>query len=412
MRKLYEQLKAALEQFVNQRDCLLLLVPCGDNDLPLLLKALRDTDRESASDLFLLFGHTFASQEDFVSNVAAHLQDEHQITNESAASEESELPPLPEDLLEASKEPAERLETGLWYGRSLIDQSLGQHAVWGFCPASITDPISWYSLLARLLPKEQILPWMRGTRIVARVPAGFQLEFSPFANARYVQVQPFSIPSNVHEEELLATAADANTPDDERSQAEVQLAVMDYSYGRFDIANQRYLKALAYYQWAEVSAMEGFVICGLGDVARAQGNWHDAQHWYECAIVPAAKAGNPMLLANIVQNLAVAAYVEGRFDEAEERYSELVTLKRAMIDEVGLVEALEWQGLSQENQQAYDRAIQCWEEAALICRSFDINDREPGMLAHLRRGYEALGMREELETFDAEWAIQGETEWL
>src|SRR5207249_384260 len=147
---------------------------------------------------------------------------------------------------------------------------------------------------------------------------------------------------------------------------------LDYAHSRFDKAIERFLKALAFFQWAEIPVMEGVVISGLGDIARRQGNLKEAQHWYACAVVPAAKAGNPILMSNIVQNLAVAAFQEKRFADAEERYAELVTLKRAMIDEEGLTEALEWQGLSQEKQQAYERAVVCWEEGALICKAFEM----------------------------------------
>jgi hypothetical protein len=153
--------------------------------------------------------------------------------------------------------------------------------------------------------------------------------------------------------------------------------------------------------------MEGLVICGLGDIARRQENWREAQHWYACAVTPAAKAGNPILMATIVQNLAVVAFQESRYPDAEQRYSELVTLKRAMIDEVGLAEALEWQGLSQEKQWAYDRAVIAWQESALIAKTFEMKDRLPSLLAHLKRGYQALNMHEELETFDSEWAVGG-----
>jgi hypothetical protein len=120
-------------------------------------------------------------------------------------------------------------------------------------------------------------------------------------------------------------------------------------------------------------------------------------------VVPAAEAGSPILLATIVQNLAVVAYQEERWADAEERYGELVTLKRGMFDEVGLAEALEWRGNSQEKLQAFDRAVLSWAEAALVCQDFELKDRLVPMLANLRRGYERLGMREALETFDTEW---------
>ena len=206
-------------------------------------------------------------------------------------------------------------------------------------------------------------------------------------------MKPFTIPPNAHEEELAAAADDPKVPLGDRMQAEVQLAYLDYAHSRFDKAIERFLKALAFFQWAEIPVMEGLVICGLGDVARRQGNSKEAQHWYACAVVPAAKDGNPILMSMIVQNLAVAAFQEKRFADAEERYAELVTLKRAMLDEQGLAEALEWQGLSQEEQRAYDRAVVCWEESALIYKAFEMTDQLGPMLAHLRRGYQALDAR-------------------
>jgi len=305
--------------------------------------------------------------------------------------------------LDLKNPPSARLEAGLRYAHSLIDSRKGQHFLWGMGPGKIADPENYLDLLAQLPPKPDIRPWMRGARIVARVPADFQLDCSPLAKAKRVQVKPFTIPPNAQEDELLAAAGDPKIPLGDRMQAEVQLAYLDYAHSRFDKAIERFLKALAFFQWAEIPVMEGVVISGLGDIARRQGNLKEAQHWYACAVVPAAKAGNPILMSNIVQNLAVAAFQEKRFADAEERYAELVTLKRAMIDEEGLTEALEWQGLSQEKQQAYERAVVCWEEGALICKAFEMNHRLRPLLTHLRRGYQALEMREELENFEAEW---------
>src|SRR5262249_31998734 len=110
-----------------------------------------------------------------------------------------------------------------------------------------------------------------------------------------------------------------------------------------------------------------------------------------------------ILLATIVNNLATAAYAEKRFAEAEERYDELVRLKRSTFDEDGLVQALEWRGLSQEKQQAYDRAMPSWEEGALICKAFKLQHRLDPMLTHLKRAYEHLNMRDAVRDFDAIW---------
>jgi|APLak6261659701_1056019.scaffolds.fasta_scaffold00012_18 hypothetical protein len=407
MRKIYEQLIALFREFLMQRDYLVLLVPCEDSDVPLMLKALRDLDRESPADIFLLFGDEFINTPEFVDTILGRLQDEHKLTNEAVKSDDDKLPPLPNGVVSNQYAPPIRLEAGLRYARSLIDARRGQHFLWAMGPAQIVDPDAYLELLAQLPPKDGIQPWMRGARIVTRVPANFAMDQSPLAAAKRVAVKPFTIPHNVFEEELQGTANDPKAPMGDRMQSEVQLAYIDYAHSRFDMAIARFSKALAFYQWADISAMQGLILCGLGDVARRKENWKVAHHFYACAAVPAAKDGNPMLLSTIVQNLAVVAFQENRFADAEERYSELVTLKRAMIDEVGLVEALEWQGICQEKQQAFDRAVLAWEEAALICKSFEMGDRLPPLLGDLKRGYQALDRYEELAAFESEWNAEG-----
>ena len=95
MRKIFEQLQAALRQFLKQRDYLLLLVPCEDTDVALLLKALRDLDRELGSDMFLLFAEGFRSPGQYLEVIAQSLQEEHRLTNSSAGPDTPESPRRP-----------------------------------------------------------------------------------------------------------------------------------------------------------------------------------------------------------------------------------------------------------------------------------------------------------------------------
>jgi len=402
VRKLFDQLLATVREFVKQRDDLLLLVPCADSDVPLLMKALRDVDRESGSDMFLLFADDFDTPASFVDRLAVRLGEELQLTNESLPDPEK-LPPLPVAFVGGAEPPFARLEAGMEWGKGLIDVRAGQHFVWGMGPGSIADPTSYLELLATLPPDPDIRPWMRGARIIARVPLSFQLETSPLAPYPRVRVCPFTIPPDIHESDLHATADDPRAPIGERMQAEVQLGYIDVAYGRSSEAIGRFLTSLAFFQWAEVASMEALILCGLGDIARREDNLKEALHWYQCALVPAGKDGNPMLLATIVQHLAGIAFQQERFEDAEEHYTELVAFKRTMLEEDGLAEALEWQGLSQERQEAYDRAVDSWYESALICKSFDMTERLPRVLEHLKRGYRELEMHEELDQFDAEW---------
>ena len=403
MRKLFDQLTRSLRQFRKQRDNLLLLVPCADSNVAFLLQALRALDRQSPADVYFLFADEFLSAQTYVTSMANRLQEELALTNAATGPDDEKLPPLPPEFSEQGNPASDRLQAGMRYARSLIDLSKGQRFIWAMGPLNIQDSNGYLELLAQLCPQPDILPWMRGARLVARVPADFNLGQSPLAKVKRVKVEPLIIPPNAQEEALLTDAADPKTPLGERMQAEVQLAYLDYAHGRFDLATERFRKALAFFQWAEIPAMEGLIISGLGDIAQRQGDWKKAQHWYACAAVPASKSGSPILLATIVQNLAVVAYQDKRWADAEERYDELVTIKRGMFDEVGLAEALEWRGNSQEELRAFDRAVLSWAEAAFVCQDFGLKDRLDPVLGKLRQGYERLGMREELKTFDQEW---------
>ena len=359
-------------------------------------------DRESPDGLFLLFGDAFVAPGPFVTKLGKSLQEELKLTN-SVLPPSEQRPPLPAEFLDPKKSAPVRLEAGLAYAQSLIKPKEGQKFVWAMGPDTISDPKAYLELLALLAPRPDIRPWMRGARIVARVPVDFQLDRSPFVRAKRVNVEPFVIPPDAHEQGLLADASDPKVPIADRMQAEVQLAYLDYAHSRFDQAIERFNKALAFFQWAGVPVMEGLIISGLGDIERRKENWKQAEHWYSCATVPAAEAASPILLANIVQNLAVCAYQDKRWAEAEERYTELVELKQGMLDEVGLAESLEWRGLCQEKQNAYDRAVESWESGASVCQAFEMEAQMKSMLGHLRRGYEKLKMHDELEHFDVIW---------
>src|SRR6058998_1270202 len=134
MRKIFEQLLGTLRQFLKQRDHLLLLVPCGDSDVALLLKALRDLDWESDADVFLLFAEDFQAPDAFLNNIAQRMQEEHALTNEAVGPDVPKLPPLPAVFLDQNNPPLVRLEAGLHYAHSLIDLRQGQHFLWGMGP--------------------------------------------------------------------------------------------------------------------------------------------------------------------------------------------------------------------------------------------------------------------------------------
>src|SRR5262245_53610494 len=119
MRRLFEQVTAGVSRFIKQRDQLLLLIPCNDSDFALVLKALRDLDRRSASELFLLFADDFETPKQFVGSMAQSLKTEWGLVN-GAVAENERLTPLPATFLDDAAQPPARLESGLVYAHSQI----------------------------------------------------------------------------------------------------------------------------------------------------------------------------------------------------------------------------------------------------------------------------------------------------
>ena len=201
----------------------------------------------------------------------------------------------------------------------------------------------------------------------------------------------------------MATADNPKIPLGDRMQAEVQLAYLDYAHSRFDKAIERFLKALAFFQWAEIPVMEGLIICGLGDIARRQGNLAGGatlvrlrrgaggqgrqSHPY---VQHRAKPGGGCLPGEALQRRRRALRRTGHPQAGHGRRGRVGRSARVAGPQPG-------------KQGAYDRAVECWEEGALICKAFELTQRLGPMLTHLKRGYQALEMREELEEFDAEW---------
>jgi hypothetical protein len=401
MHQLLERLSGMVREFIDQRDDFLLAVAATDHDAAPILQTIRDFDRHAPSDLVLLFHEPFPDPTGFLDAVAARLKEEVVATNAGAGPDDLPLPFPPALLFEPDAPPLARLRTLLEYARSLIDPRGGQRFVVGMVPERIDDPAGWEQLLAAV--PRTAFGHLHGGRVIVRVPAAFDPKKSPLAAVPRVRCERFEIPHDAHEQGLLALATNPAVPVADRMQAEVQLGFIDAAHGRFDEANARFRPTLAFFRSVQIPALEGLVQLGLGDVARRQMDFTGARKWYESALVPASEAGSPILMASLVQHLAAIDYQTGDYAAAAERYGQVADLRRAMFDEDGLVEALQWQGYARDKAGQTEAAVVGWFEAGLLCRTFGLHHRLPDVLTDLKGGYERLGWQEALDTFDEAW---------
>jgi tetratricopeptide (TPR) repeat protein len=403
MRGLFEQTRQQLEAFIEQRDDLLLLVACGSEDAGFVLQTLRDAEQANPSDVFLLFSDSFVETNAFVSVAVERLKDEHRTACLALAEQGREpLPPPPEGLSDPYRPAGTRLAEAIAYARGLLPAGGGHRLVWGMFPEAVADWPAYLRLVSTLVPWQGIAPWMRGTRLLLRSTPEAERHAPQLVQGPRVRTVTVQLGPKEMEQGLEDDVQNAEAPLEQRMQALVSLAVMDYGYNRLDDAEVKFDHLLGHYQATKNPRMQGFVLNGLGDVARRRGDRAKAQEYYECAAGPTVEAKDAVVLSMVVRNLGDLAYEQKQFAEAEAYYTQLDRLTSASLDAESKAHALEWRGRSQEQQKALDRAEDSWRLAATFCREVGLRAPLRVNLEHLARVYKQQGQKDQLAEVRAE----------
>ncbi len=367
---------------------MMLLVACSEAEAALMLKLLLDQQNGSRNDLFYLISEDFNSVDLYVDAIVSRL---HREFNAAAEAGETDILPIPNGCNRSSGNTASaRLKECFGYARSLVSPSTGHRIVWCLSPGTIVNLGAYERLLQECVSTGPIEPWMRGLRLFARLPATTTLG-RLLAAAPFVEYFPFAIPEDASERELREDIKNPRLPLGDRSQSLLQLGFIDMAHGRADAAKQGLRESLAIAQQTNDPALQALSMIGLGDTSYKEKDFAKAKYWYECAIIPAGDGKQIMCLAMIAEKLGAIAFHEARFADAEFYYDQLCILKRSIPDENGLVDALLWRGRSQMLLVQPDQAVASFQEAILLCKSFDLAHRETECMGELRRGFEAAG---------------------
>ncbi len=403
MRRILEGIRKNLEEFIEQRDDLLMLVSCTDDDAAIALKAVRDVEQANGTDVFLLFADEFTTPEAFASVTVASFREQRTLASDWLAERGREpLPSLPEKLANENLPPVERLARALVFARSLVPKNRGNRLVWGMFPQRIADRRAYLDLVSAFAPSRGLKPWMPGVRMIFRDQQDTATFMPGLARTPRVRVRALDVSQAAIQAALSEEVADEGLPQEQRMQALLSSALLDYAHGRAEAALKALWVLLGYYQETDNAAMQGLVLNTIGDVYHRAGALDQAQHWYECAVPPAARSKVPVILRTVAGNLGTVAFKKGQFGLAEQLYDSVDQLAGYGLDPEGKAQALEWRGLSQERQQAHARAIESWEAAATISRTIGLPGFLHANLSHLVRAYEAVGRSDRLTAVRAE----------
>jgi tetratricopeptide (TPR) repeat protein len=364
---------------------------------------LRDIEQANNTDLFLLFANDFISPGEFVTATLERLREERRLACEALAEEGKEpLPPFPEELMNDETAPADRLRGAIEFARSLAPPEGGHRLVWAMIPLRINDRHAYLQLVSSLVPWQGPEPWMAGVRLIFRADINFDQVAPELAEAPRVRLRRADFGAEAIAREIEKQAEDEDLPMEQRMQSLLSLAYMDYAKDRPAEAERKFNALLSYGQQTKDLPLQAVAINGLGDIARRRGDLDQAQHWYECALIPVAEAKQPHILATVVKNLADIAFTQERYADAEQYFDGLDKLHAHLLDPEGKATALEWRGLSQERQGKHEQAIESWEAAATLCRNIGLPEQLRANLQHLASIYQRLRMTEKFAATQTE----------
>lgn len=396
MRKLIEQVQANLESFVEQRDDLLMIISCSDDDSPIVLKVLQDVEQANSMDVFLLFADDFVEPLPYVDVAIERLCEQRKIACDWLAEQGREpLPSVPETLDDVELSPARRLGQAMMYARSLVPQEGGHRVIWAMFPQRISNRRAYLDFVSAFAPHQGVKLGMQGLRLIFRDEpdtVAFMPELGTTPRVRFnrVDMGPEAIERALREE-----VEDEELSEERRMSALMQNALIDSAHGRNQDALTQFRVLLGYYQHTGNYVMQALILNTVADIHLRQNEPGKAQYFYECAVPVAIESKSPVVSHSTVSNLANLAYQQGEFDRAAQLYDYADQLAGKMLYAEGMARAREGRGLSLEQLQDYPGAIASWQGASELSRNTGMTALLKANLEHLARAYQRQGASNE-----------------
>lgn len=385
MQRLIESQRAALADFLDQRDKGVLVIRAAGEQIGYAIQILKSIEDGGSPDVFLAFAQEFVSSGQFASLVAERVRASELRAREELGEKGAALPSMPAVCEDEAREPIVRLRATLEYARSLLPPNTGQRIVCAFLPMTIADPAGYGRLMTELIAPGTVPPWYHRVRLILREdtlsPAlGERILTIPFVTVQEFDFSPEAIAASLRE-----IARNDGAGREQRAQALLQLAFLDYGHGRAREALAGFHEVLGHYQETGNATMLAVALAGVGDVYQRGGDLAQAKDWYARAIAPAVECKSPIVLFTVARNLGHVSFALRQFEEAESFFDSAQILGLQIYDPESKILALEWKALAAQQLSAPDRAIQSLTEALASARQFHNTEHEKRIQDRLRQ---------------------------
>lgn len=392
MRGLVEKLQHEIDTFIEQREALFLLVEARHEDAPLVCKLLTEVEKSNQTDVFLVLVANFDGPEQYATAAAEHLMSQHRaVCEELARQGQPLLPPLPADLAAPRVPPGQRMQAVLRAARSLLPEDGGHRLVYILWPMAVAEPLQFVAFVESLLPTASLPGWASGTRLIVRELPGASHEIGKLLSPRRTQRIGCDFSPAALKRTMEEVVDDPAQPEAERMQSLLMLATLDHAEERPAAALAKYQQLLAYYDKTQNPTMQAVVLNHMGEVYHRTQELTEARRCYEAALVPAEQSPIPLIILLLARNLGDVAFLEGRYTDAVECYTQWRLVADRLEDHQGHVIALQKLGLANERLGARTEAIACYQAAAELCRAHDIPGLDREHLVPLQKLYEQRG---------------------
>ena len=392
MKSILNDTRRTFEEFFADSVQNTLIVCTETEDSVLLLKTLSSMEEDPASpDIFLMFGHEFTSQSEYVNEVIARLDEQIVDLNVELARSDERFEDLP-PAVDAAAEPVARLVASVDHIRGGVPRS--SKLIWLFFPMAFKAGEGDFARLMESLKGQAEEAGVTGCKFIVRDEPS-RILCRQYNNDLSVRIYfPFLDLGSINAR-LKEQANDPTVSADEQAQAHMLLAGFDVAEGRHDQALQRNTELLGYFYHTRQRQQQSVVLCNIGDIHYVQERFPEAQAAYEQALTIAIEEkAQPLMIYQSI-NLGNALIMQQKFEEALVYYDSAEKLAEANKAILYQVQALERSGHCLRQQALMDEAIARWERAAEICRQFQYTYGLKTILEKLVQAYEVRGMIEE-----------------
>lgn len=404
MRRLLEEHRERIAQFIPQRDAVALVIHCSEGDAALISKIIEGLDDASDSELFWIVVDEFKTAEQFAEACVQALNIKHGAVRLAQAKQNLKpWPEFPSDILRPGNlAPLERLKRLLMFSRTLLPMLDGALVVWAFFPLKIADPAGYANLMTQLWKHEYPFPWSHHLRLIFRDDSATGALTQAAKDIPTVEKLKADFSTEALRKAAEQDAADESVPLPERINNTLILAGMDYAHKKYDQAMRAYQIVHRYALAANIPVLGAVALQGMADVHSATGRKDEAGKMLQAALAPAAAAASPPvpILFNLYHNLGTLRYEEKKWDEAEVYFHGAAEFAMLQRDPQQRLHCWEMLGRAQYQQNKVEPALKTLSNGAIVAGKLKMQEPYQAFVrlisGHYQKQKDERGQREAL----------------